>query len=128
MALSSFLVAPGLLLAAVVGSTMSVFSGGINAAATAVHIDILSFLCHRDAGARGSVMERRRLMVLTLCFSWCVRACVRVRVCACVRVRVRVCVRACVCVCVCVCGCVCVCVFGACVCSGRGGGGAVVVV
>lgn len=32
----------GLLVAAVLGSTMSVYSGGLNAAATAFHIDILS--------------------------------------------------------------------------------------
>ena len=32
----------GLLVAAVLGSTMSVYSGGLNAAATSFHIDILS--------------------------------------------------------------------------------------
>jgi len=60
----------GLLLAAVVGSTMSVYSGGINAAATATHIDLLSYMCQKTTGVRGSVAERRRLTVLTLLYSW----------------------------------------------------------
>ena len=60
----------GLLLAAVVGSTMSVYSGGINAAATAFQVDIMTYLCHMSTGERGSVAEQRRLSILTLCFSW----------------------------------------------------------
>lgn len=65
----------GLLLAAVVGSTMSVFSGGINAAATAMHIDILSYLCGKGTGERGSLGERKRLTILTLGFSLYVSHC-----------------------------------------------------
>eukprot|EP00036_Acanthoecidae_sp_10tr_P026309 CAMPEP_0206333832 /NCGR_PEP_ID=MMETSP0106_2-20121207/25478_1 /ASSEMBLY_ACC=CAM_ASM_000206 /TAXON_ID=81532 /ORGANISM="Acanthoeca-like sp., Strain 10tr" /LENGTH=160 /DNA_ID=CAMNT_0053766715 /DNA_START=36 /DNA_END=515 /DNA_ORIENTATION=- len=33
---------PGLLVAAVLGSTMSVFSGGINAAATSIYVDVVA--------------------------------------------------------------------------------------
>lgn len=36
---------PGLLVAAVLGSTMSVFSGGINAAATSIYVDVLRNAC-----------------------------------------------------------------------------------
>ena len=36
---------PGLLVAAVLGSTMSVFSGGINAAATSIYVDVVSNAC-----------------------------------------------------------------------------------
>ena len=56
----------GLLVAAVLGSTMSVYSGGLNAAATSFHIDILSnalgYRCSKD-------QELRRLRLLTLCFA-----------------------------------------------------------
>jgi Na+/proline symporter len=48
---------------------MSVFSGGINAAATATHIDLLSFLCGHTTGERASLAERRRLNILTVIYS-----------------------------------------------------------
>ena len=56
----------GLLVAAVLGSTMSVYSGGVNAAATAFHIDILSNACGKTCTKES---ELRRLRLLTLCFA-----------------------------------------------------------
>ena len=56
----------GLLVAAVLGSTMSVYSGGVNAAATAFHIDILSNACGKTCTKES---ELRRLRLLTLCAS-----------------------------------------------------------
>lgn len=59
----------GLLLAAVVGSTMSVFSGGINAAATAWHIDILTYLLKKSTDKADSIKESSSINILTIVFS-----------------------------------------------------------
>jgi SSS family solute:Na+ symporter len=56
----------GLLMAACLGSTMSVYSGGLNAAATACHLDLLTNQLQRPCEAQHTT---RRLRLLTLCFA-----------------------------------------------------------
>jgi len=52
---------PGLLIAAVMGSTMSVFSGGLNAAATSIYIDIIDHAMGRGVAPHQVVKVTRAL-------------------------------------------------------------------
>ena len=62
---------PGLLIAGVLGSTMSVFSGGLNACATSIYIDIvdnaLGWVGHRHAPPRLYLHPLRTPCELCLC-------------------------------------------------------------
>ena len=55
---------PGLLIAAVLGSTMSVFSGGLNAAATSIYVDIIDHALGRGVPQDQVVQVTRVLTVL----------------------------------------------------------------
>ena len=54
---------PGLLVAAVLGSTMSVFSGGLNAASTSIYVDIIDHALGRGVEPARVVAVTRVLMV-----------------------------------------------------------------